>query len=325
MIIFLANDSDEHINEVCLALESRNIDYLRINDDLVSESGRFSFEYSGNTLFMKTPRGDYFIEANSSNVVWNRKFGFIEHTEISRALSSFGEESITSHLKEEYFAFLWSLRHALNGDRTKWIRYPREMGKYLQMIKARQAGIEVPAYRVTNSKESLSRFIDNHKEIISKPLGDAQILHLQGIHYSMYVRKATQKMLDGLPDYFMPSLLQKYIEKKYEIRTFVFDRMIFSIALFTQSDIKTAEDFRHYNKSKPNRFVPYKLPRNLESRILNLMDSLELNTGSIDLIKGTDGKYYFLEVNTDGQYGMVSDAGNYHLPIRIAEYLAEYE
>ena len=52
-----------------------------------------------------------------------------------------------------------------------------------------------------------------------------------------------------------------------------------------------------------------------------LMHDLELNTGSIDLVLGQDGKYYFLEVNPCGQYRMTSDPCNYYLDKLIAKTL----
>jgi D-alanine-D-alanine ligase-like ATP-grasp enzyme len=43
-----------------------------------------------------------------------------------------------------------------------------------------------------------------------------------------------------------------------------------------------------------------------------------LDCGSIDLIYSTDEKYYFLEVNPVGQFGMVSYPCNYQLEKKIA-------
>ncbi len=51
------------------------------------------------------------------------------------------------------------------------------------------------------------------------------------------------------------------------------------------------------------------------------MDKIGLNCGSIDMIRGTDGKYYFLEVNPNGQFGMVSSPCNLGLYKLVAETL----
>jgi len=51
------------------------------------------------------------------------------------------------------------------------------------------------------------------------------------------------------------------------------------------------------------------------------MKAVNLNTGSLDFIKSTDGEYVFLEVNPAGQFGMTSASCNYYLHKEIANYL----
>ena len=48
------------------------------------------------------------------------------------------------------------------------------------------------------------------------------------------------------------------------------------------------------------------------------MQKLDLETGSIDLIKSTNGEYYFLEINPNGQFGMTSYPCNYNLEEKVA-------
>ncbi len=48
------------------------------------------------------------------------------------------------------------------------------------------------------------------------------------------------------------------------------------------------------------------------------MQDLNLNCGSVDLIKDKDGNYIFLEVNPNGQYGMVDAPCNFNLNEKIA-------
>jgi glutathione synthase/RimK-type ligase-like ATP-grasp enzyme len=75
---------------------------------------------------------------------------------------------------------------------------------------------------------------------------------------------------------------------------------------------------------RPNRFVPYKLPERIEKQISDFMERIELNTGSLDMIKSiVDGKYYFLEVNPSGQFGMTSKPCNYNLHKKVADFLIE--
>jgi glutathione synthase/RimK-type ligase-like ATP-grasp enzyme len=45
--------------------------------------------------------------------------------------------------------------------------------------------------------------------------------------------------------------------------------------------------------------------KNIEIKIINFMNLMDLNTGSLDIILSPDNEYVFLEVNPSGQYGMV--------------------
>ena len=127
--------------------------------------------------------------------------------------------------------------------------------------------------------------------------------------------------INKLPEDFKPTLFQELIEKKYEIRTFFLDGQLSSMCIFSQEDSKTNIDFRNYNFSKPNRRVPYSLPEEISIKLKDLFSLLDLNTGSVDLIKDKKGNYIFLEINSIGQFGMTSHPCNYSLEKQIAQHL----
>ncbi|MNN64816.1 hypothetical protein D3C81_1802810 [compost metagenome] len=121
---------------------------------------------------------------------------------------------------------------------------------------------------------------------------------------------------------FSPSLIQKLIPKNFEVRVFWFKNEVHSVAIFSQLDKEAMIDFRNGEKL---RTVPYKLSVELQVSLNNLMQKLNLNYGSIDLIVTPDDETYFLEVNPFGQFGFLSKAGNFHIEKRIAEYLTQIE
>src|SRR5690606_30626160 len=107
----------------------------------------------------------------------------------------------------------------------------------------------------------------------------------------------------------------------YDVRVFYLDGACYAMAIFSQAERRTAADFRRYDPRRPTRFVPYSLAPELEQRLTGLMQTLGLDTGSIDLVRTVDGRDVFLEVNPNGQFGMVSGPCNYGLERRIAEHL----
>jgi ATP-GRASP peptide maturase of grasp-with-spasm system len=191
----------------------------------------------------------------------------------------------------------------------------------LDVLKVAQKNkLNIPKFILTNKKSSLLTFSNNQKVILKDLSVPFTFIEKQSV-YTTFGEIMDDIKIKNLPDSFFLSFFQEYIEKKYEIRVFYLNEKIFSMAIFSQRDSKTQVDFRKYNKKDPNRTVPYKLPISVEKKIVKLMKTLNLNTGSIDLLKSVNGKYYFLEVNPVGQFGMVSSPCNYNLDYEIASYL----
>ncbi len=55
------------------------------------------------------------------------------------------------------------------------------------------------------------------------------------------------------------------------------------------------------------------------------MDKIGLNCGSLDFIVDINDKFYFLEVNPTGQFGMVDFPCNYNLHKIVAEQLIKMD
>lgn len=187
---------------------------------------------------------------------------------------------------------------------------------------AKKSGLKIPDTLITNSKKQLVDFFNNNKRVISKPItNNVTLLIKEKISFMNYTEEVTKEDINDLNDFFYPTLFQEYIEKKYEIRVFVLKDKCFSMAIFSQLDEQTKLDFRKYNMKKPNRSVPFQLPKEVENNILSFMKKTEMDTGSVDLIMKENNEFIFLEVNPVGQFGMVSGPCNYYIEKRIAEYL----
>ncbi len=196
------------------------------------------------------------------------------------------------------------------------------VNKLIVFEKATKVGFTIPDYLITNRREDLEIFNRKHHKIVCKDIDCPLLIHAFHEQALTFVELIDSKFISKLPDTFMMSIFQAYIDKDIELRTFVLDSEIYSMAIFSQKDSKTAVDFRKYNTVMPNRNVPYQLPDKIEIQIRALMQELNLVTGSIDLIRTKDGRYIFLEINPVGQFGMVSHPCNYRLEQKIANYLS---
>jgi hypothetical protein len=161
--------------------------------------------------------------------------------------------------------------------------------------------------------------------VITKPIGDVDLFLDGERSHFLYTTTLDLAAVDELPERFGPSLFQERIEKDYELRIFYLAGECYGMAIFSQNDPQTRDDFRHYNRVRPNRMVPLRLGAGLEERLRALMADLALETGSIDLLQAKDGREVFLEINPVGQFGMVSKPCNYHLEKKVAELLLQKE
>jgi len=188
--------------------------------------------------------------------------------------------------------------------------------------KARQLGLLTPERLTTNFLQELIDFKSKVGKVITKTYW-APLQYDEGDYWiPMYTEEITDSIIEKLPPKFGISYFQEKIDKKYELRVFYLKGEFYTMAIFSQQDEQTQVDFRKYNHKKPNRTVPFKLHKEIDNKLDKLMDSLDLDCGSIDIVVDKNNNYYFLEVNPVGQFGMTSYPCNYYLEKRIAKYLA---
>lgn len=194
--------------------------------------------------------------------------------------------------------------------------------KMLQLHFAAQVGLKVPPFLLSGERAAVLQFQEKHHDIITKVI-DAPIFFLtEETSLPTYTTKVERAHILDLPEHFSPSVFQKMIPKKCEIRSFFMDDTFYSMAIFSQGDDQTKVDFRKYNWKKPNRNVPFQLPESIQDQLRALMKKLDMYSGSFDIILTPEGEYVFLEVNPVGQFGMVSIPCNYYLEKKIAEFLS---
>ncbi len=195
-----------------------------------------------------------------------------------------------------------------------------DLNKIEVLLKAQKLGIDTPNFLLTTKKTELVEFKNKYTSIITKPIYNTGVIKFNESHSGvMYTKIVTDDVMDEVTDTFFPSFFQECIFKEYEVRVFYLDGSFYSSAIFTNNDDVNI-DYRDKRTNKI-RSITYQLPKDIEKKLVQLMKKLNLNTGSIDLIKCKSGKYYFLEINPCGIYEGISNACNYNLNKKIAEWL----
>ena len=104
-------------------------------------------------------------------------------------------------------------------------------------------------------------------------------------------------MLDTLV--YAPCMIQERIQAKYELRITVIEDMVFSARLDLP---KTSWDDIHNTNDGQIIKTPINLTGDDEEKCKQLMASLGLKYGAIDLVVDNTGRMVFLEVNPTGDW-----------------------
>lgn len=334
MILILGQNNDASTVEVAEWLDYYKKEYLILNTD----------DSSFKVIRIDIDRDEFIIESNGKEYdlskitsVWNRRLGISANLFTSRYLNAHNFEDFFyevndkyhyQHLKKETEVLFDYLHYVIERKSLVVIGsyFTNQVNKLIVLDLARECGLKVPRTMVITNKNDLKYELDTNPNdfYITKPLSDGIYrpnLEHNYIYYS-HVERIDNNNLDMFAQEFYPSLVQKEIKKYIDIRTFYIMGAFYSMAIFSQDEEEAIVDFRkndHYEH--PLKSVPFKLPDELEHKLSLLMEKLNLNTGSIDLILDDKNTYYFLEVNPCGQYAMTALPCNYNLNQIIANTL----
>ncbi len=142
------------------------------------------------------------------------------------------------------------------------------INKIIVLNEAKKIGLKIPNTMLTTKKTELITFFNLHENIIIKPydLSYSFINSEEKIWESTYTNVFPPDYLKKIPNEFPLTLFQEQIQKKFEIRSYIFNKQCYSVAIFSQNNIRTQVDYRHYDKSKPNREIPFTLNPNIKKK-----------------------------------------------------------
>lgn len=325
MIIIISQAEGEHSTVVVMDwLHYKQASYRRINGSDAIQHFTYHISNMGENEIQSSD--EYFNDlAGPPKVIWYRRW-MGRNVSLRDGMRLGGDDNFIN-----VFNFIRQERSTLRQHFINQFRPFHCLGnpdkdalnKLDVLIAAGKAGLTVPRSIVTSSRQALQQFCDDVGPVIVKSLKDPAMLSYSDANYVSYTATLNSEDIATLPATFFPSLVQQQIEKAFEIRIFYLDGQCYAMAIFSQSNTQTQVDFRKYDKKHPNRNVPYTLPPEIVDSLQALMHALDLNCGSVDMIKTPEGKYYFLEINPVGQFGMVSSPCNYFLEEKIADWLIE--
>jgi glutathione synthase/RimK-type ligase-like ATP-grasp enzyme len=114
---------------------------------------------------------------------------------------------------------------------------------------------------------------------------------------------------------YCPMIFQPYIDKEYELR------IVYIAGEFFTGKINNSENVDWRLAQENYAWSAYELPENVKTGLASMMEEMGLYIGAIDMIRGKDGAYYFLEVNPQGEWGMLQKDLGFPIAERIADNL----
>lgn len=320
VVLLFSDEADEAVDLVAEWIASFGKSFRRIpSDRIFCDDLAFDITLGGTPLTIKIREKRKMMKVAS---VWIRKGFGNYHFDLSRIKNKELKQQVYAHLMKEFNESRLCFINLLKSGVPALGCIPSEkLNKPAQLLLAERSGLFIPETILTNSKRALLAFHARHKQIICKSVKDGTFFKAGEVRLGMYAEYLDRETIHSMDDYFVPSIIQRYIEAEFHIKSFYLNGAFYTVALFDISASQSADFRKNYTKSRL-RFVPIRLPSETEYKLDLLMKKMELNIGTIDLIKSKRGnRIYFLEVNPAGEFGMISYYGNYHLEKVIASNL----
>lgn len=321
MIVIFSMKDDYSTLKVCKWLERFGYDFIRINkeDRCILKS-------------LHLNNRDIVIEINSETIVnlkdvkavWYRRGGFV-HSLKNETYFNDNEIlyddgfRINRIMDNEYFDLAIFLQREFERDKSIGSYFNSKLNKLNVLNIAQTFGINIPETFIINNVSELKSLMKDNS-LITKAISDGLYYFSKNNAYYTYTEKVGKKELEKKDD-FSPSLFQILVKKKLEVRSFFLNKTFYSMAILSQNNSKTMVDYRKYDREIPNKNIRFKLPADVEEKLKNLFNVLNLNTGSVDLIVDENDNYIFLEINPIGQFSMTSTPCNYNLEKIMAQEL----
>lgn len=310
MILCITHSQDFYtIDRFFQYLSSKNIPCFRLNSDRLNHLQKISI--SENSFEITDEYGNV-LHSDDIKGIWHRKaWRFSVPEELDREYEKI--------FLNEYASLRYNLFTQL--EHLPWINpYENEKkidgNKMLQLKIAQQNHLVIPPTVFTNDEEKVKEFFEEHcsGKAIAKLHGvTRKTMSGENLISTMVIEQET---LENLSDIiYCPMIFQPYIDKEYELRIMYVDGEFFTGKI-------NNSDHADWRVSHEDYFwTAYQLPDDIKINLSAMMKKMGLYMGAIDMIRGKDGKYYFLEVNPQGEWGMLQKELEFPIAERIADNL----
>ena len=301
MLLILTNSKDATADYLVPILESASIGFVRFNTDRFVDSAKLSYSIA-------TPRieiAERSFEPGDMRNLWYRRPQRLGSADLTGPEGTFA----TNEWSEAFEAFLSHIHF------ERWMNHPSANAiaspKLHQLTVADSLGFNVPDTLVTQNPESALTFFEKHnKNVVIKPMSTGYVERSGHDDSLIYTNRVTIEEMDDASDLgSCPTLFQQYVDKQADIRITVVDHQVHAVELHAADDSGAQRCDIRRNNMADVRYLPTTLPSDISQLILRMMKHYRLRFAAIDMVVDRSGKWYFLEVNPNGQWAWLDLAG----------------
>lgn len=302
MLLILTNSYDTTADLLVHRLGSGKV--FRFNFDIWSD---YSFEITPSGFRIADPTGRSIEESGIEKVLWRKPWSRVSYRPTSRSDEDRYYDQEVWYALRDIINLLWRNRKIVLVEPYA----EQRAGKFVQLrVAARH--LKVPTYqfrmRLPSTFPPSSPVVV--KSLTTEPVGAIEKREL------LFTTRVPDSKLS--PE--CPWMVQRYVEAEKDITVAFVRDQLFAFELDRTAFRERTADWREVSmESNAGTWRSHVLPDNVARGIFSFMCELGIHFGRLDFLLGSEG-YFFLEVNTNGEWAWLDTGGLYGLlPKIVAE------
>jgi hypothetical protein len=283
-VLIVTETDDLHADAMAATLRKHHrISPIRLDmREFPCESGSFRLDRAGTARSLSHV---YSLD-DVTSVWWRRPHQTVVPSGVSPADDDYRQAECDGFLQ----GLLWSIP-------AVWVNDPgadrTATRKIVQLETARRSGFAIPETLITNDPDEARSFAGSRPgAVVYKRTGTGRAEFSE----TRLITPADLPRLETIR--CAPTTFQDYIDAECDLRVVWIDGIEWTVRIDSQSGAGRVDSRLDTSVA----FTPERLPAAVSKSITTVMGALGLVFGVLDLRLGTDGEYYFLEVNPQGQF-----------------------
>jgi len=299
VLIITHSEDNECINIVSEKLKSYGATAIRFNVDDYPLHCSLSTCFENNEWKLYLDKDGVRINLHDIEALWYRR----SHN-LAKGLETVLEQEYLGSTHGEIRTTLFGMLESLNCFQIgKYSVYRRLDSKEEQLKIVNHLGLKIPDTCITNNPEEAKRFVLAHPNGVITKMQSSFAIYQKGIESVVFTNSIGPENFEDIDALqYCPMQFQEKIEKKVELRVTIVGDELFTFAIDSQKLENAKIDWRKEGVELLQDWKAYPLPEAIKSQLLHLMDIYQINYGAIDIIVTPEDEYYFLEINSAGEF-----------------------